>query len=153
MCSLNQAKLLETLRFLIILRQSAGKLIYFCIPEFWLVSSETTRLTSLKKIDDDIVQFLPWGRTGTIIYLCLTNLGIILLSFIHVSGIKNKMRLCNFSSGAVQHTQNGKFNDNIVNINDEFLYWFSGFTDFTYNKALALIITKKNFLMYNFSLV
>jgi hypothetical protein len=64
------------------------------------------------------------------------------LSFIHVSGIKNKMRLCNFSSGAVQHTQNGKFNDNIVNINNEFLYWFSGFTDVAYHKALALIITK-----------
>jgi hypothetical protein len=54
------------------------------------------------------------------------------LPSIHVSGIKNKMGLCNFSTmrGAVQHTQNGNFNDNIVNKkNDEFLHWFSGFTD------------------------
>jgi hypothetical protein len=29
----------------------------------------------------------------------------------------------------VQHTQNGNFNDNMVNKNDEFLHWFSGFTD------------------------
>lgn len=134
MCSLNQAKLLETLIFIIIIRQSAGKLIYFCYiapPVFWLVSSETTHLTSLKNIDDYIVQFLLWDRTGTIIYLCLINLGIILLSSIHVSGIKNKMGLCNFSTtrGAVQHTQNGNFNDNMVNKNDEFLHWFSGFTD------------------------
>lgn len=51
---------------------------------------------------------------------------------IHVSGIKNKMGFCNFSTmrGAVQHTQNGNFNDNMVNKkNDEFLHWFSGFTD------------------------
>lgn len=56
------------------------------------------------------------------------------MSSIHVSGIKNKMGLCNFSTtrGAVQHTQNGNFNDNMVNKNDEFLrrkLWFSGFTD------------------------
>jgi len=53
------------------------------------------------------------------IYLCL--LGIILLSFIYVSGIKNKMGFCNFSSEAVQRTQNENFN-NKVNINDEFLH-------------------------------
>jgi hypothetical protein len=132
MCSLNQAKLLGTLIFLIIIRQSAGKLIYFWYiwpPVFWLVSSETTRLTSLKKIDDDIVQFLLWDRTGRIIYLCLIYLGIILLSSIHVSGIKNKMGLCNFSTTRGGMQQNGNFKDNMVNKNDKFLHWFSGFTD------------------------
>ena len=61
------------------------------------------------------------------IYLCLINLGIILLSFIFVSGIKNKTGFCNYSSETIQRSQDENLNK--VNINDEFLHWFSGFTD------------------------
>lgn len=64
-------------------------------------------------------------------YLCLV-IGIILLSFIYVSGIKNKTGLPrrNFSSEAVQSSSVTQ-SENIhkVNINNEFLHWFSGFTD------------------------
>lgn len=80
------------------------------------------------------------------IYLCL--LGIILLSFIYVSGIKNKMGFCNFSSEAVQRTQNENFN-NKVNINDEFLHWFSGFTDAEGN---FLIIIDRNYIKLRFKI-
>lgn len=62
-----------------------------------------------------------------IIYLCLVNSGIILLWFVSVSGIKNKMGFCNYSSEAIQRSQDENLYK--ININDEFLYWFSGFTD------------------------
>lgn len=54
------------------------------------------------------------------------------MSFIYVSGIKNKTGLPrrNFSSEAVQSSSVTQ-SENIhkVNINNEFLHWFSGFTD------------------------
>jgi hypothetical protein len=53
-------------------------------------------------------------------YLCLINSGIILLSFIFVSGIKNKTGFCNYSSKALQRSQDENLNK--VNINDEFLH-------------------------------
>jgi hypothetical protein len=81
-----------------------------------------------------------------IIYLCL-NLGIILLSFIYVSGIKNKTGFCNFSSEAIR-TQNENFN-NKVNINDEFLHWFSGFTDAEGN---FLIIMDRSYVKLRFKI-
>lgn len=62
-----------------------------------------------------------------ILYLCLVNSGIILLWFVSVSGIKNKMGFCNYSSEAIQRSQDENLYK--ININDEFLYWFSGFTD------------------------
>ena len=61
------------------------------------------------------------------IYLCFVNSGIILFWFISVSGIKNKMGFCNYSSEAMQCSQDKNLNK--ININDEFLHWFSGFTD------------------------
>ena len=79
-----------------------------------------------------------------ITYLCLTDVGITLLSFIFVSGIKNKMGLRKFSSTTynvqrttynvqrttARDTPNESFNNNnSVNKNNEFLHWFSGFTD------------------------
>ena len=73
------------------------------------------------------------------------------MSSIHVSGIKNKMGLCNFSTtrGAVQHTQNGNFNDNMGNKNDEFLHWFSGFTDAEGN---FLITIDRNYVKLRFKI-
>lgn len=65
-----------------------------------------------------------------IIYLCLIDVGITLLSFIFVSGIKNKKGLRRFSNTTVRDTQNESFNNNnSANKNNEFLHWFSGFAD------------------------
>jgi len=65
-----------------------------------------------------------------ITYLCLIDVGITLLSFIFVSGIKNKKGLRVFSNTTVRDTQNESFNNNnSVNKNNEFLHWFSGFAD------------------------
>ena len=69
------------------------------------------------------------------IYLCLIYLGggIILLLF-NVSGIKNKKGFCNFSFKNLKSTLTNqevytKNRINGVKIKDEFLHWFSGFTD------------------------
>lgn len=70
------------------------------------------------------------------------------MSFIYVSGIKNKTGCCNFSSEAVQRTQNENFN-NKVNINDGFLHWFSGFTDAEGN---FLITIDRNYVKLRFKI-
>lgn len=80
-----------------------------------------------------------------IIYLCLINSGIILLSFIFVSGIKNKTGFCNYSSEAIQRSQD----ENINKINDEFLHWFSGFTDAEGN---FLITLDRNYVRLRFKI-
>lgn len=81
------------------------------------------------------------------IYLCLIISGIILLSFINVSGIKNKMGFCNYSSEAMQRSQDENLNK--VNINDEFLHWFSGFTDAEGN---FLITIDRNYVKLRFKI-
>ena len=71
---------------------------------------------------------------------------------IHVSGIKNKMGLCYFSlmrEGVQQPTQNEKILDNMVNKNDEFLHWFSGFTDAEGN---FLITIDRNYVKLRFKI-
>lgn len=85
-----------------------------------------------------------------ITYLCLNDVGITLLSFIFVSGIKNKMGLRKFSSITVQDTQNESFNNNnSVNKNNEFLHWFSGFTDAEGN---FLISIDRNYVKLRFKI-
>lgn len=81
------------------------------------------------------------------IYLCLINSGIILLSFIFVSGIKNKTGFCNYSSEAMQRSQDENLKK--VNINDEFLHWFSGFTDAEGN---FLITIDRNYVKLRFKI-
>nr|YP_009254039.1 hypothetical protein [Hypomyces aurantius]ANC62724.1 hypothetical protein [Hypomyces aurantius] len=81
------------------------------------------------------------------IYLCLINSGIILLSFIFVSGIKNKTGFCNYSSEAMQRSEYENLNK--VNINDEFLHWFSGFTDAEGN---FLITIDRNYVKLRFKI-
>ena len=91
------------------------------------------------------------------LYLCLINSGIILLSFIFVSGIKNKTGFCNYSNKAMQQrlrrslslslTQDENLNK--VNINDEFLHWFSGFTD---AEGSFLITIDRNYVKLRFKI-
>lgn len=52
--------------------------------------------------------------------------GIILSLFIYVSGFKNKMGFRNFTTCLNKNSDVQK--DNFT-ANDDFLYWFSGFTD------------------------
>jgi len=85
-----------------------------------------------------------------VIYLCLIGPGIILLSFIYVSGIKNKTGFCKFSSVTMQYTQNETFNNsNYVNKNNEFLHWFSGFTD---GEGNFLISIDRNYVKLRFKI-
>lgn len=99
---------------------------------------------------EDIVQILLQSKTRMITYLCLNDVGITLLSFIFVSGIKNKMGLRKFSSITVQDTQNESFNNNnSVNKNNEFLHWFSGFTDAEGN---FLISIDRNYVKLRFKI-
>lgn len=85
-----------------------------------------------------------------ITYLCLIGSGIILLLFIYVSGIKNKTGLCKFSSLIVQNTQNEIFiNSNSVNKINEFLHWFSGFTDGEGNFFISI---DRNYVKFRFKI-
>lgn len=67
------------------------------------------------------------------------------MSFIFVSGIKNKTGFCNYSSEAIQRSQD----ENINKINDEFLHWFSGFTDAEGN---FLITLDRNYVRLRFKI-
>nr|CAA35846.1 unnamed protein product [Podospora anserina] len=101
-------------------------------------------------LGDDIVQILLESKTRMITYLCLNDVGITLLLFIFVSGIKNKMGLRKFSSITVRDTQNESFNNNnSVNKNNEFLHWFSGFTDAEGN---FLISIDRNYVKLRFKI-
>lgn len=81
------------------------------------------------------------------IYLCLLILGINLLLFIFVSGIKNKKGFCNYSSEAMQSSQDVIIKK--VYINDEFLYWFSGFTE---GEGNFLITIDRNYVKLRFKI-
>lgn len=67
--------------------------------------------------------------------------------FIFVSGIKNKMGFCNYSREAIQSSQDENLNK--VNINDEFLHWFSGFTD---GEGNFLITIDRNYVKLRFKI-
>ena len=69
------------------------------------------------------------------------------MSFIFVSGIKNKTGFCNYSSETIQRSQDENLNK--VNINDEFLHWFSGFTDAEGN---FLITIDRNYVKLRFKI-
>ena len=94
-------------------------------------------------LNDNIVQ--PSSRVDVnikIIFLCLCT-DIPLYSFIQVSGIKNKMRFNSFS--AYPSDQKATKTSETVNLknldscaSDEFLYWFSGFTDAEGNFLITL---------------
>jgi len=76
-------------------------------------------------------------------------IGISLLLFIYVSGNKNKMWFFHFSTISYKNSELDTENSRLSGVSDDFLFWFSGFTDAEGN---FLITLDRNYVKFRFKI-